>query len=282
MKKNRVIMISFLTFSLNAMQENKTWEGMIHGTNVVVKRACIIETKCNDTYPTNMVVLGENQQRILQGNHEFDWQVGNLRFLKDDERCIYVRYHKDDSASDEEHYTTVKDYAGKKMEERALSRKMSCDVLTVAEPIITISSTSEKNINALRYYTEIENEYNKSLYMKEELKGKPAIKAALEDLEKCYTTILFEGLERLTEQNVKFKKIAISTLSTECAGCLREQGAESAVKALIEFLQEHNNQYSVIEFYVKKVSEFEVFKKLLEEYVQPYLSPRVVRKKSTK
>ena len=61
--------------------------------------------------------------------------------------------------------------------------------------------------------------------------------------------------------------IALPALSTD-VGFPREQAAPFAVAAILQFIKDFPNAYDRIELFVKKRSEFELYKNILMQYAE--------------
>jgi len=72
---------------------------------------------------------------------------------------------------------------------------------------------------------------------------------------------LNEALKIVADKQQK-RSIALDALSTQ-TGFPREKAAPIAIKAVLDFIQENPDAYDVIQLFVKKRSEFDLYKKLL-------------------
>lgn len=89
--------------------------------------------------------------------------------------------------------------------------------------------------------------------------GGKALEEASLDFIACYQTVLKEGRERYK------KSIALDALSTQ-VGFPREIATPNAVGTILLFINNWPNAFDRIELFVKKRSDFEMYKNILQQY----------------
>ncbi|HEX4068567.1 MAG TPA: hypothetical protein VHX42_00560 [Candidatus Babeliales bacterium] len=255
MKKQIVILVVIFTAYTQAMEQVNQWSITLYDTKINLIKGFIGDAGDR----VSAIIVGRNQQQTLR--------EPSLGDIQDVGQCysgqsIYKKSKDDESASDDDTYKPYEhaDYSSKddttKIWKRATEIKVAATIVAIIEPRImkTNSFDSEYNTIEVPYYIN-----RKSCW--DGAEGTKAIEEAIKDLKMCYEKIL----DRLVKSGDK-KSIALQALSTEI-GFPREKAAPIAVKTIVEFIKNNSGAYAEIEMFVKKRSEFDLYKNLLEKSV---------------
>ena len=134
-------------------------------------------------------------------------------------------------------------------------------VIEVVEPILyKCQYTGEYS-----YYVERRCLKDKDVTSGVKWYGDDAIRKASDDLALCYKNVLAVGLkEKLCDKQER--SIAFSELGI-CFDFSREKAALAAVPAILKFIKDNPKAYSRIDLFVKKQSEFDLYKMLFDFYL---------------
>ena len=256
MKKSIALVVCMTTVLMYGMNNEHDMTFFIKDTVVHLKKGCM----CQADGMVDCIVVGRNEQRALKkpsfgDNHK----VGTIEEVRD--KIVYLKKKDSDSGSEDDVYKWF-DNNDKNRWENAYTRELKTKVMNVIEPRITCSL-----INTFDYYAQrrISAYTDAPKYDCIEAEGEEAITEACLDLATCYANILREGL-------VKEKgRIASPALST-CVGLPRTNAGMGAVKAIFNYINENADDggkpYGRIHLFVKKRSEFELYKSLLAAYAE--------------
>lgn len=255
MKHYLLIAACISTSLLHAMETNSL--------TIVCGKTTINLTKGSPFSPDRKIdctVTGRNQQRMLQPPDFGDsFTTGTINYIRN--QTVYEK--NEDSASDDDTYKPWSDTNNKW--ENAHNQKINSTIMSVIEPRISLSDyfNEEQNdcIEGFFYYTERQNPKNKNTGTIVEVYGDNAITESSKDLITCYLNALTEGFEK------KYESILLTALSTE-VGFPRKEAAPLAVATIIQFIKDFPAAYNRIELVVKKRSEFEQYKDLLQQYAE--------------
>ena len=100
-----------------------------------------------------------------------------------------------------------------------------------------------------------------------------AINEACKDLKMCYKKVLIKGPTILN--TALEKSIALSPLSMHI-GLPRNKAAPIVIATVLKFIKKNPYTYDLIELFVQKNMDFEMYKKLLLEYYTSIQKARLV------
>jgi hypothetical protein len=201
------------------------------------------------------MVVGRNQQRELKKPDFGDCsEVGKIYSL---ENKVRVLAKESDSASDDDTYkpwTTKTTELWKKAEDKTLE----CNVFAIIEPRIM-----SDHYTSYGYFPKRPHPEKKNYFFEKEFIEDEAILEASKDLKMCYNKSLQHGLEVLGDKDNK--KIALASLND--AGFPRHTADLIAFEAIIDFLTHNPGKYSLVKLFVRKRSEFVLFRELVRQYL---------------
>jgi hypothetical protein len=212
----------------------------------------------------DILVMGKHEQQLL-GFAEFEryYQIGEINYSP------YISYKENmdnESTSDDDTYKPFDEENRTKIRQNVTQKTVPNIGLIITEPRIPtnkwIRNPLTNELRLIPSYKVIRPQERSwdSFYSFEDNK---AIIEASKDLALCYKNALTEGCKKLSEK--KDKSIALPTLSAD-VGFPREKAAAIAVSTILEFVINNPRAYDRIELFVKKRSEFALYKKLLSEY----------------
>lgn len=261
MKKNLLIIPSLCTILAHAMETN-SFSIMHYGTIINLTKQSL-STVVNNV---DLVIVGKYEQQLLQFSPpDFSYTPGKMYYA---DNTIYTKNKEYDSDSDDDTYKPFTE------ENRTLLRKGSEQKIT-SNIVIQIVEPRISQINWYRdprtnqptpspHYAVTRPDKNDPFWSNNlTFDGVQAIIAASKDLALCYITALTDGLYQLSDK--KDKSIALATLSAD-VGFPREKAAPIAVREVLTFVRNNPQAYARIELFVKKRSEFTLYKKLLNAY----------------
>lgn len=231
----------------------------------------------------DLTVVGNQQQTMLQEGYDNLGIVGKTYWAYGNPSFIYQRKKEDESASDDD---TYKPYRQIDTQTWRDAQKIKKCTMSIEEPCISDStrikrydflddSGSMQNItipaqclNTFVYSCHRTVPNRQDMFYDLGVKAEQAIQEASKDLSLCYTNALTEGLKYFHFSPKKSKNIAFPTLSAD-VGFPRGEAAPIAIDAVFNFLQDNSNQYESINLFVKKRSDFALYKKLLLQYYKP-------------
>lgn len=262
MKKNILIITCLATTFAHGMEIiPKTWSIISGTTTINLTRGTLSQANGK----TDVMVVGRAQQKTLQVSKLGDnLKVGQINYSAD---CIlYEKSKEDESASDDDTYKSFISSTNnkKKLWEKAQKKYICQSLMTIIEPRIQIEhycNENDQDIEGFLYCTERQNTIRQDRSSYHEFLESKAIEEASKDLITCYLTALNEGFK--TSQ----KSIALSALGTE-VGFPREEATPLAVATILQFIKDFPTAYDHIELFVKKRSEFELYKNILQQYAE--------------
>lgn len=256
--------MAYITTATACGMETNPFSIISHGTKITLTKGYV----SNADNKVDIIVVGNAQQCTLQKpSIGYRSVVGKIEYI--DDHIIYEKNKNADSASDDDTYKPFvhSNYREKKSCQKINAKTMHCTVMSVIEPRIKKSryydNKQSEFAKGFSYYAERYTRDATHTYVTSEAHGNEAITQASKDLALCYTKVLTEGLPKLSEN--KYKSIALPTLSAD-VGFPREQAAPVAIAAILEFVSNNPNAYNSIALFVKKQSEFALYKTLLTEY----------------
>src|SRR5438309_5381932 len=267
MQKNVVIIVSLTTAFAHGMAivpENKKLSPDITTHNVILT---ITKKPISSAIGADLIVVGRVQQHTLlspafNDNHK----VGEIEYQKN--KIIYQKHPDDESASDDDTYQPFISSADnpKKLWKRAQKHTILPDLYTVVEPRIhkePYPNEKDSLEKGFFYYTERCHQTNKYAYRFHEFTGNEALEQAAKDLKTCYLS----ALNKYLTFSKRGLSIALPALGTE-VGFPRKKAAPIAIATILQFIEDFPTAYDRIELFVKKRSEFELYKKLLQQYAE--------------
>jgi hypothetical protein len=276
MPKKFLIFICFSTTLLHGMEKEtvslvknkKTSLCLVYrGTKIN-----LIKGSWEDAIDTiELTVVGKNQQRTLHMECDFDRLpylcIGDAYEADNNDINIYKRKKEDESYSDDDTYNPYYPINQQRWKHSPETKKTKNCIIKIEEPRITLTPLPKNLQGILTYCTQrkIRNRNGSYHYYFTDDK---AIQEASNDLFICYTIALNTGLEYFKKHEEQHKNITFPTLSAD-VGFPRDQAPSIAIQAIFNFIQKTSNKYENIYFFVKKRSEFALYKKLLMEYYKP-------------
>lgn len=205
------------------------------------------------------LVFGKNEQQLRREKLTDNWLVGQAEIV-----CNKILYKqgKDFVGSDSEDdtYHSCYDNLIEKSQKNNRVKFLQSMCIAVTEPLIFMSQYS----GAYYYYAEKKYKEGSGHSFGIKYFGDEAIEQASNDLALCYNNILSVGLEKI--YNKKGISIAIPALAT-AVDFPREKAVLAAIPAILKFVKNNPDAYDSIELFVKKRSEFALYKKWLNFYV---------------
>ena len=297
MKKNILIIAASFTTFAHSMEINSflaitknSLSILSHGTTINVIKGSIFDP----IYPIDITVVGYHQQKMFQKGPHYQQTMGYIPFSPTE--IVYENNTDDDSASDDDTHkpypvsvhwpkaqivipdqsssddnllkNSIDYYHKQKLEIYKVGRcrTIKSYVLTIAEPCISQLCEPNKEGELTQYlnfkYCARQLSNRKDVITRLECFDEDAIAQASNDLASCYKTCLSKGSYGLLRQGSKIKHIALTTLGAD-TGFPRELAAPIAVATVLEWVKDNLNQYESINLYVKKRSDFALYKKLL-------------------
>gem|GEM_PF-2499432 len=255
--------------------ENKFWSITTYGTTINVNKGCIADADGK----VNVVVLGANQQRMLVNSNDWlDSEVGDCSYNV--KHGLWIKNKDADSASNDDTVKLFKyddkfagniNYDNIGRNGHKVFFKTTTKSIMVTEPCIRYKQDSflysvnrpdpvfEEIIlgSADKADRDPGKMFECMLFSNDN-----AFKEAEKDLDMCYYEVLQKLANDLFGQ--KEKSIALSTLGAD-VGFERKTVGEIAVDAVLTFIKNNMQAYNRIEFFVKKRSEFALYKELLQK-----------------
>ena len=283
MKKKIIIIACLSTGFAHGMQTTylleiteKSLSIIAHGTPINLFKESIFEP----SNPISLTVIGNHQQNMLQECPDQLGIVGHTYVSSSGIHSIFKRNKDNDSDSDDDTYHPHPHHVDKQTSKNGHTIRSM--ILEIDEPYISNSTPPEnygvctndsseckiftipsRLINNFVYEAHggysIEHNRFVGSYCKEIYEGAIAIEKAAKDLALCYTKALTIGS---TLQYSDEKSIALPTLSAD-VGFPREKAAPIAVTTALEYVKNNPEKYKSINFFVKKQSDFALYKKLL-------------------
>ena len=231
----------------------------------------------------DLTVVGNQQQRMLQEELDLLGTIGQTYLPLGSPSYIHIRTKEHESDSDDDTYKPHRQIDTQTWKN---SQKRQQQILRIEEPCISYSTRPMKyalpnGTNEMQHLTIPAQCLNSFVYNcqraipnKQDMvliccfKGDQAIQEASKDLSLCYTKALTEGLEYFNYNSPENKNIAFPTLGAD-AGFPRDKTVPIAIEAVFNFLQDNPNQYKNVHLFVKKRSEFALYKQLLMQYYKP-------------
>lgn len=199
------------------------------------------------------MVVGRNQQRTLQKPDMNDWvHTGKI----DDEfglNNIYFLSKNRTITENKNVYFGIKEK--NEIWKVAQKKELQCSLIRIVEPRITFDPVC--------YYCSKDHPRRKNSFIYMAFYDDRALEEASKDLQICYKKSLKKGLDILKDKQEK--KIALAALSTDM-GLSEDKAVTATFKAIVEFIRE-NSEYRSIQLFVKRDSEFELYKELAENYL---------------
>ncbi|HEX4068478.1 MAG TPA: hypothetical protein VHX42_00100 [Candidatus Babeliales bacterium] len=233
-----------------------------------------------------LTIVGNQQQHMLQEGEGNLSTIGRTYWSSGTDGCIRERKKDDESASDDDIYKPHRQIDTQTW--RDPRKKTKSFIIKIEEPCISDSTRIKRygfaddsgEIHDITIPAQCQNTFvynvqrpvpgrEQDMYYDLCFKGDQAITEASNDLSLCYTNALIEGSEYFKfRSSKKDKNIAFPTLGAD-VGFPRDKAVPIAIQAVFDFLQDHLNQYESVNLFVKKRSEFALYKKLLLEYYKP-------------
>jgi hypothetical protein len=255
--------------------ENKFWSITTYGTTINVNKGYIADADGK----VNVVVLGANQQRMLVNSNDWlDSEVGDCSYNA--KHGLWIKSNDADSASDDDTVKLFKyddkfagniNYDDIGRNGHKVFFKTTTKSIMVTEPCIrykqgrflySVDRPDHKYEDIILGVIDKPDREPGKMFESMLFANDNAIKEAEKDLDMCYYKVLQKLADDLSEQ--KEKSIALSTLGTD-VGFERKKVGEIAVDAVLTFIKNNMRTYDRIEFFVKKRSEFALYKELLEK-----------------
>ena len=260
MKKGMVLVACMSTALVHGMKNQLEIAFFIEQTAVHLRKGCMYDADGT----VDLMVVGIVQQRKLrEPNFEGFFNVGVMHQVAQNK--VFIK-DKDDDRSDSDTYEPYS-YIGSHwepilnrfIERKIVSKIMSNRVLSVIEPCISRGARGGPARGQWSYDAKREDGSLISLLIPDKQK---VIEEASKDLAVCYKNVLHTASGE--------KSIAIPALGTD-VGFPREEASSVAVKSIFEYIKanahDSTKAYENIHLFVKKRSEFEWYKELLEAYV---------------
>lgn len=215
----------------------------------------------------DLMVVGRNQQRKLEKPNLADSRLAG-RIYPVEDKIVRILAKESDSASDDDTYKpfTTEDT---KLWEKAEDRTLACNVIRIVEPRIMYGSWEVDQADTYGYFFQrpVEDEnLPKGLRCFAELEkfGDDAFRYAGGHLMICYETALQEGLKILEDKDNK--TIAFASLGT-AVGFPRELAVHLSFSTIVKFLTSNPAKYSLVQLFIKKRSEFALYRELIAQYL---------------
>ena len=280
MKRNIIIIACLSTGFAHGMQTTylleiteKSLSIIAHGTPINLFKESIFEP----SNPISLTVVGNHQQNMLLKSDDYLYNIGNI-YCNNLNNSIHKRNKDNDSASDDDTYHPHPNQIEKQTWQDFHTIKSL--IMHVEEPCISNSTRSQNHAFCPKGFSECINftipgqfiddfvyevhrpvsNRNDMCYQKM-FTGDEAIKEASKDLALCYTLVLNQGTKERFYINEK-SSIALPTLGAD-VGFPREKAAPIAVTTALEYVKNNPEKYKSINFFVKKQSDFALYKKLL-------------------
>lgn len=260
MKKNLLIIPSLCTILAHAMETN-SFSIMHYGTIINLTK----QSLCTVVDNVDLIIVGRHEQQLLQfSSPNFAYTPGEMYYA---DNTIYTKNKEYDSDSDDDTYKPFAEENKKLLRQETEQKIISTIVIQIAEPripqIIWYRDPRTNTPTPTPHYETTRPNKNSPFFSHHlTFDGAQAIIEASKDLALCYATALTDGLYQLSKKD---KSIALATLSAD-VGFPREKAAPIAVKEVLTFVRNNPKAYARIELFVKKRSEFTLYKQLLNAY----------------
>lgn len=271
MKQLLFIILFFTTIAHTMNTKNNYAFSIVHNnTTIILKKQPITDAH------TNIIVIGQNQQTWLKtGQFNNDLTMGKITLQEKNNRWAHHIYHKNMNEDSDSENDTYKPFILKNDPTAPLhdlffieTTEVEPIIFKITEPCIAISPCNAEASNIIENFIHYnfvhynnEQDINKQTYQKK-YEDNEALTKASEKLTICYKNALSLGLIKL--YNIDKRSIALDALSTK-VGFPREKAAPIAIDAIIDFINNFPDAYNRIELFIKKRSEFETYKKLLQK-----------------
>lgn len=259
MKKSLLFAVCLLFSALYPAQREISVNCLVNGTLFSIIKGDISDY---GRY-VDLIVVGATQQLRLDNTARTKECVDVGALFGAGE--IYTLPKEFDCDSDD--YTgTPCSIADTKVREKAEKKIMDCPVVRIVEPFIAYGKFPARYGKTHRYYVRKKTKQNNfKSFMDYDFYGQDAFRQANRDLRMCYRVLLNQCTFFMHEQKI----IAINALGGDVGLC-RKQAAKYAFQTITQFLanDENEDKYATVMLFIKKHSEFEVYQKLVAEYVQ--------------
>jgi len=277
--KNFFVSISlfFATITVIHAMENNTYVTPIHGTQLLHGTQLRLMMAATYNYSNGEVdytIVGKNEQWLLEKG-EVDRDVPGRIYSYD--KKVFIKKNqalqKKEDLREKQEYTPFR-FHGVDQRPRDKFRTVLTkgSVLRITEPCVEQEGecwddeqkTFEKifSYNAIRFCLR-----NQKEFVSFEYQGKDAIVEAAKDLKLCYSRAL-ECVMKLKKKETQVN-VAFTTLGTE-VGFPWENAAHIALSTIFTYLRENQQKtihYKTIYLLVAKRFEFDLYKKLIEDYL---------------
>lgn len=255
MKKSVLIVACGLSVIAYGAEKAKCLELSIGGTSFQI----IKDDMYKHDASVDLMFVGINQQGRMGHSHPESNQVGWIKEFKKNK----VRVLQDaDNSSDDDRYEP---WPTIDLSKKAEDKFLNCKVFGIAEPCVMYDVLKYKKPKMYGYFPsrphpEKDNWFLNPRYFKEE-----AISEACKDLKVCYSNCLQHGFENLGDKDNK--KIALASLGAD-TGVPRGAADLIAFNAIVKFLTCNPGKYSSVQLFIKKCSEYVLFRELVEQYLE--------------
>ncbi len=227
------------------------------GTLIQVMKGTIGRHIEQQTFHPGLIILGKKEQYKLQQATMGDRaRVGEVSLSP--HNSIFIKYKGCDSASDDDTYKPFTSSIKKSWNDAYSRKYFNCSILTVVEPGIEYEYFVDDMPRQYGYFpTRVTEERN--IFIEPEFFGENALEEAKKDLAVCYDNALLTGSIMLGQTSNK--TIAIDPLGT-AVGIPGKDAVQVAIESVTEFIEYHPHTYALIQLFVKKRSDFALYKKL--------------------
>lgn len=211
----------------------------------------------------DLMVVGRNQQKKLKEPAFNDSrEVGKLYSVENN--IVRVLPKESASASDDDTYKPYVTNATK-LWKKAEDKTIACNIFAIIEPRIMHGQFEWSEADTYGYFPKRPHPEKKNHFFDCQFFGDEAILEARRDLVRCYLAVLQEGLEVLGDKDNK--TIALASLGT-AVGVPRKAAAAPAFDAIVNFLKNNPGKYSLVQLFIKKRSEYVLFRELIAQYLE--------------
>lgn len=252
MKKRMVMAIALSAACMQGMEsiDSNSWSITLGKTNVNVIKGSMLDTYAKEDRTINLMVLGNYQQQYVKG---YRGQCEDMILGECDVVVLPLLKAREHDQKKSLYFP---------------EKKNKPVFWTILEPYLE----HKDEVDGFQYPSYSVKRYFPNSYLSPIERGKYAgdqvIPEASKDLAFCYEKVLRMGSSEIHICR-KEKTIALPTLGTRYEKSKfafpRKEAAHVAVKAVTEFIIKKPEAYDRIEMFVEKCSEFDLYKKLLEE-----------------
>lgn len=268
MKKKMMVLACMSTVLMYGMENPHTLSFVIGSTIITLSKCRVHEVPAVD-----LMVVGKVQQRMLKvrptaygDSHE----VGLMEYddTKNFNHMVYLKDGDVDSDSDDDTYKPYDMYklGEDKLWEHAHTEYVKSRVISVLEPRIMFRHYRDKQkgefVNGAHYFAHrkfLDGDHDDEYV---ELDGDEAITQALKDLGFGYKQALNGAWENIGDK--EHKSVALSALGID-VGIPREKAAPVVVETIVEFVQNNPEKFALIHLFLKRQSDFDRYRDLLEK-----------------